>query len=184
MKNSDEHREMAEKYVKLCENPLRGRSQILHEYEQLINNPRVQQIAFHGKEALMVGTDNIVINHEGCDYSIGEFIIFLVRQKKGKYFEVAFRFFNTSNYFVEREIYGAPTNKCMHPHIILKDSDVLTCSNGTMCISEGQFPVHQYLRKGEMHLAVPEIINLLETYTESGAYVEIQNWPELEREHA
>jgi hypothetical protein len=51
---------------------------------------------------------------------------------------------------------------------------------GQLCISQGQFGVYQFLRKGEIHYAVPRILEILRTYGEGHPYAKVSCWPKLE----
>jgi hypothetical protein len=166
-------------YMYLCENPLRGDIQIELEYHQLINHPRVMSVAFLRPEVLMVQTDEIIVSDKGRRL-IGKFIIFLIRRQIAGYWEVDFRFWNVSNPILIEDDDPEATDKdvvFIHPHIMPAKDDLLGCANGALCISKGQFAVYQHMRKGEMHLAVPCLIKILESYPTGVTYLDAQHWP-------
>lgn len=166
-------------YLYLCENPLRDDDQVLREYEELKHNSRVTNIAFLRPDVLMVGTDKIVVQSEGVKYLVGEMIIFLIRRKVDGYWEVDFRFWNVTNpIYIDDTDYSPENVNYIHPHIKPTYDDVLGVPNGALCIQSGQFSVYQYLRKGEMHLVVPRLIEILETYPTGTPYGEASTWPE------
>lgn len=162
------------RYLYFCSNPLRGDEQVAVEYEMLKAHPRVTGVAFYRNDVLMVGTDEIILRETGSKYVIGEFIIFLIRKRVGMYWEVDFRFWNITTTLTNDDsgvVY-------IHPHIFkaVKDNP-LDCPNGALCIQKGQFDVYQYIRRGEIHHAVPRLIEILETYPTGTAYREASNWP-------
>lgn len=160
-------------YLALCANPIRDEAQVLREYHELAHYPRVVTIGFYRPDVLMVGTDPMVIQYEGHRYNVGEFIIFLIRRKVGNYWETGFRF---------RNVTVAPRGDrlAMHPHILVALDGLLPCLNGKLCISRGQFPVYQMLRKGEMHRVVRRLIEILEMYPTGLPYEDVGHWPRVE----
>lgn len=171
--------ELLLRYMYFCSNPLRDDEQITAEYEMLKSHPRVTGLAFYRDDVLMIGIDEIILTENGSKYLIGEFIIFLIRSRIENYWEVDFRFWNVSGCRMnEQTIY-------IHPHILKTDPDgYLDCPNGKICISRGQFNVYQYLRRGEIHNAVPRLIEILETYPTGTAYHKASNWPLWEEKDA
>ena len=166
-------------YMYLCANPLRGDAQIEIEYDLLKNHPRVTSVAFLRPEVLMAQTDKIIVSDKGKRL-IGEFIIFLIRREIAGYWEVDFRFWNVSNpILIEADDPEATDQDVIfiHPHIMPAKDDLLGCANGALCISKGQFAVYQHMRKGEMHLAVPCLIDILESYPTGQPYYDAYEWP-------
>jgi len=166
-------------YLYLCANPLRGDDEIMREYEALKCHPRIKSIGFLRPDVLMVGTDEIIITYKGNQYYIGEFIIFLIRRQVDCYWETEFRFWNVTNplYFFPEKEGTQPQVGYIHPHIMPANDELLGCPNGALCIAKGQFGVHMHMRKGEMHLAAPRLIEILETYPTGHPYTDASEWP-------
>lgn len=181
----DPEMQLRERYVRLCANPLRGEAQILEELEELKGHPRVKYVGFRGEHVLLVGTDLLVVKDEfRLHRKIGEFIIFLLRRESGGYWETDFRFWNVTNPLTYEVDEGRDYEVgWIHPHIMPADDQLLSCPNGALCISRGQFPVHQFMRKGQMHLAAPALIDILETYPTGTPYKEAHYWPLMEGEY-
>jgi hypothetical protein len=178
MSQPSQEDDMILQYLYLCANPLRGDDEIMQEYEALKHHPRITSLGFLRPDVLMVGTDEIIITYKNQKYLIGEFIIFLIRRQVECYWEVDFRFWNVTNPIsFANDDEGNPVVNYVHPHITPANDDILGCSNGALCISQGQFGVFQYMRKGEMHLAAPRLIEILETYPTGTAYHDADNWP-------
>ena len=169
-------------YLYFCDNPLRDDQQVMREYDLLVNHPRVTGVGFLRPNVMIVSTDSIIISDQGRRL-IGEFIIFLFRHKTDGYWEVDFRFQNVTNplSFEEKdstdEVVAEEGRMYMHPHIYAADDDVLGCPNGALCIDKGQFGIYQHLRKGEIHLVTPKLIETLETYPTGTPYMAAYSWP-------
>jgi hypothetical protein len=175
---------LLQQYQTFCANPLRGVAQVAKEYEELTHHPRVKNIGFYAPDILMIGTDSIVVRSMGVDYEIGEMIIFFVRRQVNGYYNVDFRFINiTHPIVVQVDADELPAVTNMHPHIsasvITSPVYGLTPLTGKLCISHGQFDVQAAIRRGEMHVAVPRMIEILECYDEDNAYISVRFWPEL-----
>jgi hypothetical protein len=46
-----------------------------------------------------------------------------------------------------------------------------------ICISEGRFPIYQYIRRGQLDAATELIINLLHSLGPGAAYKPLKEWP-------
>jgi hypothetical protein len=166
------------KYLMLCANPLRDDTQVKSELEELKRNPRVKCLGFYSKDILMVGTDEIILIDKGTKHLIGEFILFLSRRYDRGYWKVAFRFWNVNGLMYLKDEEGRTKGEGrIHPHILQSESPMLTCPSGELCISQGQFGVYQYMRKGELHYATQRLIEILETYPTGRPYLEASHWP-------
>ncbi len=175
----DQEAEVMKNYLALCSNPLRGDDQLLAEYEELKQNPRVKIIAFYRADIMMVGTDEIVVTVGGTKYCIGEFIIFLIRKKDKGYWKVDFRFQNATHAQHTYDMSGQLiTNTYHHPHIMDMKCGIIDAPSGRLCINKGQFSVYQHMRKGEMHSATSCLIEILETYPTGNPYRAATSWPE------
>lgn len=168
--------DICRKYITLCANPLRPNSQVISEYEQLKAHPRVNTVGFLD-DVLMVGTDNISIIYQGVQYLIGEFVIFILRRQVANYWEVNFRFWNVTHPVWLSSSHGKADICVPHPHILPAQDSVLDCPNGILCMTRGQFSIYQYIRKGEIHKAVPLLIEILEIYPTDQPYLDVTNWP-------
>jgi hypothetical protein len=166
------------RYLHFCANPLRDNEQIAAEYAELVSHPRVTTVAFYRPDVLMVGTDEIIINFKQRKFLIGEFIIFFIRRMVDGYWHVDFRFWNVTNTLRSVEYTGhPPIPTFIHPHILVAKDKLLECPNGSLCISKGQFSVYQHIRKGEIHRAVPRLIDILEIYPTGQEHHSADNWP-------
>lgn len=176
-----EEDQLVEQYLKFCANPLRGEEQVLKEYELLKHHPRITSLAFYRPDILMVGTDQIMVYSKQQLRVIGEMIIFFIRRQVDEYWETDFRFVNVTNPLMSKATDKQPSQVThMHPHIIVGDHDLIECPNGRLCISKGQFGVYAAMRKGEMHVAAPRMVEILEVYPSGSTYADAEKWPELE----
>jgi len=168
--------EIINQYLQLCRNPLRSDEQVRQEYFALKHHPRVTNIGF-SKDVMVVGTDMITISYAGAVHEIGEFIVFIIRRQVGDYWDVDFRFRNVTHIRQRKIAITGKMDFCHHPHIAAAWDTLLASPNGRLCINSGQFGVYQHLRKGEMHHAIPLLIELLEIYPTGTAYLSVETWP-------
>lgn len=133
--------DLLESYLQFCANPLRGREQVMKEFHTLLAHKMVTGIAFHNESVLAVGTKKILIVDPETDYLhvIGEFIIFLVRHRVGRTWQVSFAFQNTTNALVK--LYKEKDVCCeehlMHPHITGSHyHPFIDAVHGTLCIKK------------------------------------------------
>lgn len=168
-------------YLKFCSNPLRTEAQIRDEYDALVHHPRIMSIGFYKPTIMMIGTDAITVNSNGLRRLIGQMIFFLVRKQRGGYWEVDFRFINATNPLMSNPEDGSsPKPTYMHPHISVGGYKPIAHDTGRLCIQRGQFDVYAAMRKGEIHVAAPRLIEILEVYPSGVAYRKAENWPTLE----
>lgn len=166
-----------EQYLAFCANPLRDNQQTITELPQLASLPFVKMLRFYNRSILMVGTDSVIIENNGHQYDVGEFIFFLIRRRVGRWWHTDFRFMNVT--------YPPPDPKededyyfaYLHPHIMAYPYTPIKATTGKLCISRGQFGVYQYLRRGEMHLAVPRLWEILHAYGTGSTYEDVEHWP-------
>lgn len=163
---------LVRQYLAFCSNPLRGEEQLRREFEVLAGLPKVKRVAFYNPHTLIIGTTLVTIRHpeHGTYHDVGEFLIFLIRKRVERAWEVTFRFNNVSG-----DIYG--NSGYHHPHITSTKYDGLDFDTGGLCIQKGRFHVYQHIRKGEIHLAVPLLIDILHTFTVDYPYHDLSNWP-------
>lgn len=167
-------RKFLRKYQQFCANPLRGAGQIRAELQILADNPDVASLGFYDAGILMVGLKPLIISYGAKRYDIGELIIYLIRHRTGRIWETSFGFENITR--------TLPDGGCdlMHPHIMsCQDHPYINGKIGELCISSGQFGVYQYLRRGEVHLTVARLLEILRTYGTGTPYLDIEHWPEL-----
>ena len=156
------------RYVQFCKNPLRDEKALAAEFEQLALLPKVTHIALRDPHTLMVGTSVISITEPKTDvvYDVGEFIIYLYRQRQGRIWDTGFYFQNING----------TVDGYHHPHINVRDVPGFG-ELGLLCIQRGQFHIYQHLRSGEMHFAVSLLIDVLQTYDGKGIYRPVEMWP-------
>ena len=173
---SHSNSDVVEQYVAFCAGPLRDATQSRAEYEILVNHPDVTFVGFHNPSVLMVGTPPIIIEHRHNEYLVGEFIIFLVRHRVGRVWEVDFRFFNVTNPLNSE--CGLP-HYYQHPHVLADSHPLIEGVAGRMCIQRGQQAVYQHIRQGKMHLAAPRLVTILRIYGTGNPYQGVEFWPKL-----
>jgi len=169
---------VAENYLDYCTNVMRNDLIVLDEYEQLLANPLIQAVAFHQPNIIVLGTRMITIldpEDSSWGYDIGEFLIFILREREGRRWNTDFCFVNVTGSLYDDTAF-------LHPHIAASDPGCETVKTsagdiGRLCIQQGQFHLFQHIRDGKIHLAADMLINILHTYGTGRPYVEIHHWP-------
>lgn len=162
-----------DRYLAFCKNPLRDDTVVTEEFRQLISLPQVTGLGYLNEHTMLVATTAISLTDPDTDkvHDIGEFLIYLYRQRMHRIWETGFAFEN-----VTRTRKG--TNGVYdHPHISRRD--IPTLGNlGILCIQRGHFHVYQHLRSGELHLATEMCLEILNTYDKGAPYLKLPKWPE------
>tara|TARA_B100000508_G_scaffold91084_1_gene70973 strand:- start:6280 stop:6807 length:528 start_codon:yes stop_codon:yes gene_type:complete len=164
--------EELERYLTLCRNPLRNDAVVASERAQLFSLPEVTAVGFKDEHTLLVGTSMISLTDPETKlvHNVGEFIIYLYRQRVGKIWDSGFAFENISG------TQNGRNNNYHHPHINNREIPGIG-KLGILCIQQGHFHVYQHLRSGEMHLATKLLIDILNTYNLRGPYLPLDHWP-------
>ena len=164
-----------EQYVRFCSNPLRNTEVVRTEFAELCAVPGVNQIAFYDAHTLILGTEHIILPDPTTKklHDVGEFLIFIRRFYVNPTWDVSFRFRN-----ITRDLYDG--SGYMHPHIVWNTFDEIEVPTGGLCIQRGKYDIYQFIRRGEIHLVAPLLIDVLKTYNPSGPYHELDNWPEYQ----
>lgn len=170
------NQEFIEKYLAFCSSPLRSRDDILADLSRLSALPMVKLMAFANesqvKSTLMIGLKPLVIvdPKTNREHFIGNFIVYITRYREYPVWTANFRLVNLNPAVCE--------DGCQyyHPHMSTKpDSELDTVAH--ICISEGRFPIYQYIRRGQLDAAMELIINLLHSLGPNAAFMPINEWP-------
>lgn len=170
-----------EQYLWFCDNALRGDQTVCDEYAMLLANPMVEGVGFYQSNTLVIATKMITIedpDDAGWVYDIGEFLIFVYREREGRRWMSDFCFINASGPLLGDTAY-------LHPHIVASDPTVEAINAavgdvGRLCIQQGQFHIFQLIRDGKMHLVAKALIDILHTYGTGKPFIELQHWPRRE----
>lgn len=169
---------LEEQYLRFCDNVMRDDQIVSDEYSLLLNNPHVQAVSFYRPTIMVIGTHMVSIpspSEPNYVYDIGEFLIFILRERVGRRWATDFCFVNVSGSLWDDTAF-------LHPHIVASDPGAETvCSAvgdiGRLCIQQGQFHLFQHIRDGKMHLAADMLTDILHTYGTGTPYIKIDNWP-------
>lgn len=163
---------MRARYVHFCRNPFRTEEEITHEFDLLSRTPGIDGVAFFNDHTLMVGTKHIYITDPDTkvEHDVGKFVIFIIRRHLNPEWRVQFRFGNITHDHLN-------FSRCMHPHIKEHQFDEIAYPTGKLCISHGQYPLFQFIRKGEVHKAVPVFLRILYSYDAFAPWLSLDNWP-------
>jgi hypothetical protein len=183
----DTEQAVLEQYLEFCANPLRGPDVVRTEYETLVHHPRVVRVGFYNPDIMMIGTDSIIVTTEdGLKRVIGQMILFFIRREIDGYWEVSFRIGNVTHPItIERARNGQATGNSstyVHPHVVASSHEEIEFVTGNLCINQGQFSVYTAMRKGEMHVAAPRLIEILEVYPTGCPYHGAEAWPVTRKE--
>jgi hypothetical protein len=166
-----------EKYIEFCQSPLHTNDDIRQGLDRLVKLPLVELLAFADeskiRSTLMIGLRPVIIMRPstGRRHRVGSFIVYLTRYRDYPAWVAMFRLVNTDG-MVMHEING----RCYHPHMRLKsDSEIGEVAD--LCISRGQSPILNCVRKGQLDRATALIINLLHSLGPHTAYCDISAWP-------
>jgi len=174
---------MLEQYQRFCANPLRNDATLKEEFEALMRVEGITRVAFMDDETMVLGTELITMVGPKTHklYEIGEFLIFLFRKRKGRIWEVSFRFHNVTQTPSQRWKHDGSyyRTEYAHPHILIGDFPSIAVPTGTLCIQQGKFHVYQHLRKGEIHLAAPIFMQILNSYGPGRPYYPLGHWPKI-----
>ncbi len=171
-----------EQYIEFCGSPLHSTDDIVAEYNELQRNPNIQYVGFHKPHILMVGTSELVITWDGISYEIGEFVIFFIRKRVGRIWEIDFRLINVTNSIDVYDEHSKLRSIIMHPHAIDKKHEDIQVPTAPLCISSGQFVIYQSLRKGYINKAFSHLWKALQTYDTGTPYHDVEDWPLLLKE--
>lgn len=173
------HDSVQAQYLRFCANPLRDAATVATEFDLLCAVPGIERIAFLNEHTLVLGTRHIVIYdpETRTHRDVGEFLIFIRRYYENPTWDVAFRFQN-----ITRDLYG--NSGYMHPHIVYSDYDKIPTPTGGLCIQRGRYHIFQHIRRGEIYLVAPLLLEILDTYNMHGPYHELYNWPVYGRDVA
>lgn len=164
------------KYTEFCWSPLRSEEAIRGDLARLMKLPMVKSLAFADDKkirgTLMVGLEPLIIKDPdtGRYHFIGNFIVYITRYRKYPEWAAGFRLVNLNPQYSG----GKPTY--FHPHMLINDDPEIG-NVADICISRGRFSIFQYIRKGQLDLAVELIANLLESLGPNTAYHHINKWP-------
>lgn len=174
---TDAYLQLRERYANFAVSPLKTRAEVNESFDKLLHVPGIVSVEFHEDDILMLGTEDIIIQYPPHNswHSVGNFIIFIVRYYANDYWNVAFRFFNASNQLYGFG-FGAPGDVYLHPHIITTTYDLIEAPTGKLCIVDGYHHIYQRIRRGEIHLAAPLLLQVLRTYDRHGEYISLTNW--------
>lgn len=169
---------VAEQYLRYCDNVMRDDQIVSDEYSLLLSNPNIQGISFYSPTVLVIGTTLVSIpspQHEDYVHDIGEFLIFILREREGRRWSTDFCFVNVTGSLYDDTAF-------LHPHIVAADPKYESVKPpigeiGRLCIQQGQFHLFQHIRDGKMHLAADMLIDILHTYGTGRPFVELHQWP-------
>lgn len=178
-----------DKYLAFCASPLRVESEILTDLIAVNRLPLVQQIAFTSKtpkkpSMFMISLGPIIIFDKQANVQrrIGNFLIYLDRQKNDQYWDVEFFLRNVDGCRVVTNSKGHATASFMHPHMSKDFNDDLGFSVAYICISQGRSAIYTAIRLGKLSLAILLISNLLHSLGPDQAFLPIHQWPEEKKE--
>lgn len=171
--STEETEELVERYIRFCDNPLRGRDAIKKEFVRLCNDEGVSHVGFHSSSTILIGTKPVYCLDEETDreYDLGEFIILITRRRQQFHWDIDYRFINTTIDPKGRK----DDRKYIHPHIALEHDPNLQMENGRLCISKGSFLIKQSIRVGRIDIAAAKLIDILYTYHDN-PFLQIEFW--------
>lgn len=163
-------------YLEFCRSPLRGDEDVMADLDRLRRLPMVKVLAFADdtkvRGTLMIGLKTLIIKDPdtGQYHYIGDFIVYITRYRIYPEWVVDFRLVNLNPVYRN----GKPTY--FHPHMTIgQDPEIGNVAK--ICISRGRSPIFNYIRKGQLDLAMELIANLLQSLGPDHPFYPINEWP-------
>lgn len=165
-----------QQYIDFCQSPLRDKEDIEADLARLAALPMVKLLAFADDtkipNTLMIGLRPLIIQDPKTqkDHFIGNFIVYITRYREYPVWQSDFELVNLNPQYVN----GYPEH--FHPHMTIRDHAHLG-NVAYICIQEGQYNIFQYIRRGQLDLAMILIINLLHSLGPNAPFKPINEWP-------
>lgn len=129
-----------------------SREQLYKEFDTLNSLPGLDRVSMNNRGNLVGFTKDIVIEHLGVDYHIGEFEITI-----------------TDNHIYMRNLSGCEHTNCHHPHVN---------SDGEPCFGEWFRTIMNALSEKHYDVVLQLCLQFLQGYTYNDSFAPIQCWGE------
>ena len=165
-------------YLHFCRSPLHSTEDIEKDYLGLMTNSFVKSIGFHKPHILMVETDTVIINYDGEEIAIGDFIIFIVREQDDLGYWRSDFFFSNYTRALKRSGKDGEPYLIHHPHIISSEpvTDINQKLVGELCIQSGGHELRQAIRMGNISSAVAKLKIILHTMDTGQPFTNPLEW--------
>ncbi len=158
-----------QEYLDFTASPTRTREKRTEDYYQISQMEGLVDFGTNGKDMLIAQTQVITIEDPKTnnEHEIGSFLIYIIRSRRKRMWEVDFRFHNTTR--VVENVY-------LHPHIKVSDYKSIPIATGYLCIQRGQHGVYQAIREARIPDALSQLVSILYMF-QSRPFRQLERWP-------